>query len=116
MVKQDNAVHVELDNALYLRKCLLQTAIDSAQLIQNFNSFQKFGSMKKAKMVQLSKILEEIKNKGKELDRSKFPQLPVEQKVVTKKEIELDIIPKESSEIEKLKRELTEIENRLKTL
>tara|TARA_Y100000310_G_C20282971_1_gene623467 strand:- start:72 stop:416 length:345 start_codon:yes stop_codon:yes gene_type:complete len=112
------AVHVQLGRPLYVRKLVLQTAIEAAQVLKDYDSFKQVHAMKKGKFSRLSTLMKNIKTKSKALEKSNFPALPREQKVrkvVTKVKETLEV-KKDGSEIDKLKAELGEIEARLKEL
>ena len=121
MVKKENSVHVQLGNPLYVRKQVLQTAIDAARVLKDYDSFKQFHEMKKVKIDKLSNLVKVIKERGVVIDRKSFPALPKEhhvKKTVMKgdgrkvtKEVKKDI-----GEINKLQDELNAIEERLKGL
>ncbi len=116
--KDDGVTYVKIDNPHPLRKDILETAIESAELLKNWESYQK---LKEEKVEVYKKLVETMKNIEKEITSLKrhIPRIDdiEEEKPVKPKKVE--VVPKPIVKKEprsELDREIDEIHSKLRNL
>lgn len=119
-------VHVRLGSPIGLRKSLLRTAIDSAQLMKGYVELKDIRTHRASLMKELSKVMSDLHKSKKKLI-SLLPK--IKEDSVKKKAVKV-IVPKVKkikkkafvleekplSEIERLQKELEHIEGKLQSL
>lgn len=123
MAEEENTFFVGINNAPNLRKGLLECSKEAISILKNYDKINSIRKEKIEKVIELQKILGEIKKLNNIL-RERLPSEKVRaktsktKKVVKKRVIKTVAPPKnipkqEDSEIQQLEGELSEIEGRL---
>ena len=96
MVKISSSVHTRIENALAIRKEVLETALRATELLQKIKGYKKDNAEKKRLITQFKKEIYEVSIQVQELE---FKDLPKE--IAKKLEPEIELVVKPKKEIEK---------------
>lgn len=100
MVKISSSVHTRLENAMELRKEVLETALRATELMQKIKNYKKENAEKKIMITKFKKEISELKGVVHELE---FKDLPKE--ITQKLEPKTELKVKPAKEIEREVRE-----------
>lgn len=110
-----DAVYVKVDNSDFLRRDILEGALNCTRMIKEFKNLEILRRTKEERIRHLNNVLEHIKKLEEELKKYPFPKVEIstEKNPVKKAEVQ---VKKHSKEEDILNEEIAEIERRLRNI